>query len=169
MIFIIILALATYGDIIHYRLTSKEFANKTPFRINWLDIQLWAKNHTSADSLFITPPYINGFRTFSERSVFVEKIDAGAMHWCPGFEIQWAKRLNELGYEQYPLLQFKGFELEDPLTIQTRLTYAAISENKFMELAKIFNIDYVIEENFRTLSFPLLYQNPLFTIYKIPK
>jgi len=45
-----------------------EFDYQTPFEISWREAQEWTSNYTPIDSLFIVPPYINGFRTFSYRS-----------------------------------------------------------------------------------------------------
>lgn len=77
---IIILCLLTNFDLISYRIKAGQLSFVSQIRSDWKKVQRWAKDNTPPASLFVVPPYINGFRTFSKRSVFVEKIDAGAMH-----------------------------------------------------------------------------------------
>lgn len=164
----IFLLLATYADVIFYRIDHRSLTYKPPLRGDWEDVQKWVQRHTGKDALFVVPPYVNGFRTFSQRSVFVEKIDGGAMHWNIGYEQKWAERLNELGYTDAPYLNFNSSAPLDPLVMQTRLIYAVNGEENFLRLKDKYGVEFVIEESFRQLSFPLIYQNQAFLVYRIP-
>jgi hypothetical protein len=41
-------------------------------RGDWIGVQLWAKENTPIDAMFITPPYLQGFRIYSERGAVAE-------------------------------------------------------------------------------------------------
>ncbi len=166
---IIIVCVLINCDLIAYRMKAGELSFVSPIRSDWRKTQLWARENTPADSFFVVPPYINGFRSFSKRAVFVEKIDAGAMHWYPGYELPWAQRLKELGYSEIPLLQYQTYNLHDPVTVKTRAIYAQNRAENFMALKKKYGINYVITENNHPLPFPLLYQNESFSLYSLPR
>ena len=165
---VLFLSLLAQSDVVQDRLQMKTLNYETPLRISWKQTQLWAEKNTPKETAFLTPPYLNGFRSFSKRPVFVEKIDGGAMHWHPGFERSWSQRLMELGYGPVPLLHFEQFNSSQAQTAATRLTYASLDEGKILMLAKKYRLDFVVEENFHELAFPRVYQNELFSVYRIP-
>ncbi|MFA5160762.1 MAG: DUF6798 domain-containing protein [Elusimicrobiales bacterium] len=58
----------------------------------WIETQLWAKQNTPPETVFLTPPDMRGWRVFSERSPVTEWLDGAAMHWAPGAERIWFSR-----------------------------------------------------------------------------
>ncbi|MFH1359459.1 MAG: DUF6798 domain-containing protein [Candidatus Omnitrophota bacterium] len=166
----VILAIVSfvYFDVIVYRISQRKLSYDTPFTADWQDVQQWAQDHTSKEVQFVVPPYINGFRSFSKRSVFIEKLDGGFMQLAPGFEKIWAKRMMELGYSKIPSVHFSVSHRDEPASMKARAVYVANSEETFTALKKRYHVDFVVEERFRPLSFPLVYQNNHFSVYSIP-
>ena len=90
------------------------------------------------------------------------------MHWSPGFEKKWVKRLSELGYSKDSINFFyKGGGIIRQKALSN--IYASIKKERFIELAGKYGLDYVVEENkYDTgLDFPISYKNESFSLYKI--
>jgi hypothetical protein len=62
----------------------------------WFDVQAWAKSHTAADALFLTPAQTGGFRILSGRSVVAEWRDGTQLYFSAGFTKPWWERMNAL-------------------------------------------------------------------------
>jgi hypothetical protein len=63
----------------------------------WLDLQQWAKTNTPQAANFLVPPLPEGFRVFSERSIWVDYKDGHAMYSSPGSAPEWRRRLEAIG------------------------------------------------------------------------
>jgi hypothetical protein len=130
---------------------------------------LWALNNTDSASLFITPPYINGFRVYSRRPVFVEWVDGAAMHWCPGFGDEWADRLDRLKYSKSMMRQ-KGWVINGISSVVSepaRAIYAAMDEGDCRLIQRDYGAQFVVTEKPKKLDFPQVYENRSFYIYHI--
>jgi len=53
----------------------------------FVEAALWSKDNTPIDSLFVTPPYAQGFRVWSERSQLPDWKDAGIGNYAPRFAL----------------------------------------------------------------------------------
>jgi len=124
---------------------------------DWISAQLWAREHTQIDSVFITPPELEGFRIESERTTYAEYKDGTQMFFNPGFGKEWFARMQKLGFK-------------NPGTI--RADYQKLSENDFQRIAAQIDgikrpIFVVRHFDTRMLRFPVVYRDAGFTIYKI--
>jgi hypothetical protein len=63
----------------------------------WVDVQRWAKAHTSPDAVFATPPYEEGFRVHSQRTVLGEWKDCAAIMWAPDYTDTWLAWYRAIG------------------------------------------------------------------------
>lgn len=63
----------------------------------WFEAQRWVREHTPRDARIAVPPYEEGFRAFSERTVTGEWKDCAAVMWAPDYEVEWLDWLNSLG------------------------------------------------------------------------
>jgi hypothetical protein len=63
----------------------------------WVRLQLWARTHTTPGSTFLTPPYLAGFRVFSERPVVGEWKDGTMQYFSSAFNLEWYARMQALG------------------------------------------------------------------------
>ncbi|TRZ50426.1 MAG: hypothetical protein D4S01_06695 [Dehalococcoidia bacterium] len=165
---VLIVVLFPYAWIMEYRLLNKSLSNSLEYHIDsdWKDIQIWAKHNTPIDSVFVVPTYMRGFRVFSERPLFFDWIDAGAMHWRSGFGDQWSKRLGMLGYSMDMIIDYKWFyHYTNERTV--RWMYAKFDENFFSMLNKHYDVSYAVREKPFGLNLKPVYENRSFIVYKI--
>ena len=111
---------------------------------DWHDVQLWAKNNTSVESVFLTPPSLHGFRVLSQRGIVGNKKDGGLVFYSEKYAQQWQQRMNHLK------------------------NYSNFTTKDFLELNKKYQFDYILVENtHQLLDLPRLYSNSRFIVYKI--
>jgi len=130
----------------------------------WIEIQLFAKKNTSKDSLFIVPPYraYPDFRMFSERASFGDWIDGGlTIFFGNEYGKTWLTRMKDLG--------LSGKTYFDVGLVKEREEYNSISAEKFLEVAKKYDADYVVVEKPKKLSLPLVYENNKFALYSLKR
>ncbi len=60
----------------------------------WREAQTWARHNTSADTLFITPPYLTGWRLESLRTTFGEGKDGGLAFYADDRVLDWDRRMD---------------------------------------------------------------------------
>lgn len=183
-VIIIFLMMVSYIPVFVYRIKTHDFAYQERSRHDWEQLQYWVKDNTPLASVFIVPPYRDGFRVFSQRSPVVEWVDGSAMHWSPGFEKEWLRRIRDLGFEEYrviPSLRFAESQMtihlgekrvlitSHPFAIQAAITYSSLDEAKLIKLAQKYGAGYVVREDDKLQAFPLIYQNRTFRLYRIPK
>ncbi len=63
---------------------------------NWSEVQLWARDHSPNNALFLTPIQPGGFRTQSQRAVVAEWRDGTQLYFAADFAEPWWQRVNEL-------------------------------------------------------------------------
>jgi hypothetical protein len=168
----LIICALSFAHIYEYRIAARSFSNLLEEKDkDWKSLQLWAKDNTPKDAVFVAPLEMNGFRVFSNRSVFTDWVDGAAMHWKPGFEAEWVERLKRLGItgmlikESAPWLCGMGnFADRKPIH---RMIYSKMTEADFRRLAADYGVRYVIEDASKNLSFERAYSNGTFCVYKI--
>ena len=183
------IVLFQYLPIIKYRIASRSLSNNVKERdADWRKLQLWAKGNTPIDAVFITPVDMNGFRVFSERSVFVDWVDGSAMHWVKGFEYLWAKRLTKVGISETLMNEKAGYTTcfgdstswllprllygrgefgDSKSSFLPRMLYMRMSEDDFRHIKNEFGVKYAVEYSVRPLSFKAVYENSTFRVYNI--
>lgn len=147
-----------------FRVVSQADSNEFIQGKDYLRLQSWIEENTPIDAKFITPPYRMGFRVFSKRSTFVERLDCAAMHWSKGFQKKWIKRMGELGYDSSMITPHLG-----EASPNNKIIYSSIGSERFLQLARKYKIDYVVVENeyVKKLDLPLVYKNDSFSIYSL--
>ena len=125
----------------------------------WIDVQQWAKANTTFSAAFIVPPYLEGFRIESQRTVYCDWKDGTLLNFNPQFGEEWFSRLEKLGYK-------KGGSLQNG--------YENLTEKDFMDIAeelsaknKDRSVLLVVNNDRDKLGFHEVYRNDKFTIYKI--
>lgn len=131
---------------------------RIPLEKDWIKVCRWARDNTSINSIFITPPYISGFRVYSQRSTFVEWHDDGsfAIFNIP-YEIKWYERINNFKYDKWYVNPDSWYDLKKK--------YFDYSTEKFVFLAKKVKAKYIITENSQILELEKIYHNNHFCIY----
>lgn len=143
-----------------YRVSERSLEYTDADMRDWTDVRLWAKKATPEDAVFFVPLDESGFRVFSDRSAVVEWLDGSAMHWAPGFETEWSRRIGDL--------VSAGGESSRDIDRSSIEGYYKIREKDFVALGKKYQAGYVITRPDTKLKFPLLYSNPHFVVYKLP-
>lgn len=111
---------------------------------DWLSVQLWVKNNTVKESIFLTPPNLSGFRSFSQRSIVADNKDGGLIFYSPEYAAQWQNRVEKLrGYNRF-------------------------GEKDFLSISQDYPFDYlVVSSSHQPLNWKIVYRNPSFLIYQL--
>jgi len=136
----------------------------------WVDVQSWARQHTSVGAIFIIPPHLNGFRVDSERSVYVTWKDGTVAFFNESLGFEWLERLKLLGYEPTRsggTLDYLEFgEVADvfgPI-------YRNLNEEKIDRIAQVAEsceVYFVTFSDVPELELPLSYKNNDYVIYAV--
>lgn len=165
MVFIFIAAL-----IVSYRLDLwKPGIHIFPAHTSFYEVQEWAKNNTPTNTVFITPPYKWSFyetewRVGSQRSTvstFSELLEAA---FDPTYVSYWKKRFNDVAPGS--ISQFKGDYLKNLIIIKN--AYNSLSRNDLIRVGNTYRASYVVIEKPHALTFPVIYENKDFYVYKLP-
>ncbi|MCP3903033.1 MAG: hypothetical protein GY715_05290 [Planctomycetes bacterium] len=79
----------------------------------WGETQRWARNASAPGTLFLTPPYLSGWRVDSHRPTFGEVKDGGLLFYAGEPALGWAHRMRQLGMEP-------SFRLAEPAAASAR-------------------------------------------------
>ncbi len=134
----------------------------------WHRAQMWARDHTPHDALFITPMhtwwlYDADWRVFSERAQVVSFADMLEIAIVPDYFETWARRFDELA--PGARAQFRGNPFDNRLTIAR--AYASLPDADLLRLAHAYGADYVLVEKPNARPWPVAYENEGFVIYAI--
>ena len=142
------------------------FPAKTP----WYQVQLWAKNNTPKDAIFITPPQRWGFymvewRVGSERSTVVTLSELLEGAFEPNYISYWKPRFNSLAPGM--INSFNG----DFFTTLNKVdkSYASLSKEKIIKIANTYNASFIVTEKPQHFDFPLVFENKEFFVYVFKK
>jgi len=129
---------------------------------SYLDVQLWAKNNTTHDALFMPDPsHSYGWRDFSERSSFGSLREWGycAIAYNPDFKVyqEGLRRMREFGIDIEKIteqdLKESDFYGPSKLYPDIRSTYYKMSVDRLQRLCKKYGIDYfVMNKSFLSAS-----------------
>jgi hypothetical protein len=121
----------------------------------WVELQRWAEASTPVDALFLTPPDIEGFRSFSRRSHFVDWKQGTLSLFHPAFGSEWQERMRLLAPRRL-----------DPWPIRNLArNYDALTAAELQDLVTRFAITHVVVRQPRALGLPLVYENAAFRVY----
>lgn len=110
---------------------------------DWIVIQLWARNNSNKDEIFLTPANLTGFRIFSQRQIVGDIKDGALVAYSPTFARQWSERMKDL----------QNFE--------------KFIESDFLILKEKYHFSYVITPSSQVLDFEIIYKNNSYIIYKL--
>ncbi|MDI6784038.1 MAG: hypothetical protein QME64_08105 [bacterium] len=123
----------------------------------WQDVQLWAKENSNKDSIWLTPPYLSGFRLRSQRSTVVEWKDGAMSLFNPRYAVEWHQRLQDFGinlktnYDLHPMIYH----------------YHSLTEQELLQIATKYHAQYLVVEKPKIFPLPSLYSNSQFNVYVI--
>jgi hypothetical protein len=125
----------------------------------WADAQRWARDHTPADALFLTPPQQAGFRTYSQRAVVGEMRDGTQLYFKADFARPWWDRMAAL--QPGILRDPDGKSLLAPGKPLDRLDDAEI-----VTLAQRFGAQYVVLPHNDARGLEKIYDNDTWAVFR---
>jgi hypothetical protein len=109
----------------------------------WIQVQLWAREHTAKDAVFLAPwRRPAGFPIFSQRSIVGDWESGGDLKFNYTFARQWQEQKHDL-------------ENFDELTTAD-----------FCRLKTKYRFHYIVTRKEQIIQFPLLYENAEFSLYQ---
>lgn len=134
----------------------------------WVDVQLWARDNTDRDALFVTPPdnsvlTVSDWRVHSERSSLASLSEILEIALAPSHLQVWQPRFEALA--PGALDAFDGMFLDN-----VRLTsraFARLDEADFLGLACRYGVDYLVVDRGRRLAFEAVYTNAGYRVYDL--
>lgn len=139
-----------------------------PHQTAWYDAQIWAKEHTPKDTIFITPPqiwwfYESDWRVFSERSTVSTHSELLEAAFAPEYISYWKPRFTALA--PGAIEKFRGdFFGSQEITGQAFYT---LSSDQLLAIAQRYGASYLVVEKPHLHDFPVAYENAQFVIYDL--
>jgi hypothetical protein len=128
------------------------------------DAQLWAKNNTEEDAVFMI--FGDNWRTVSQRPI---------RHLLPGRGYYTYTRSREAKKWTDDLLVFYGLQSMRGKMLHTQFynhliaAYYNLNEDKIIQMGKSFGGDYIVRSIDHPLDFTVAYRNDYYVIYNLPK
>jgi hypothetical protein len=117
----------------------------------WADIQFAAAKHSHKNDLFIIPPYMNDFGTYSQRGTLGDWSEgANILYLDALFAQQWFERMYDLGWRE---------------RFGARTGYNALTTDQVRRVAAKYNASFVVTEKPKEFSLPKLYENKQYILY----
>jgi hypothetical protein len=117
----------------------------------WAEIQCFAKMNSQKDDLFIVPPYMNDFTTYSKRAIIGDWAEGSTLLYLDNqFTQEWFARMHDLGCKPYSWFQ----------------EYNSLQTDGILKVADTYGAKYVVTEKPKTFNLNKLYENKRFILYK---
>jgi hypothetical protein len=120
--------------------------NKYQFPKNqndWINVQIWAKENTPNDSIFLVPPDQTGFRIYSKRSIVGDIKDGAVAIYSSEYSKSWRDTM---------------------IKLNNHITW---KENDLKILQGEYGFQYIVTLTDVNLTFQEIYRNKKFKIYKL--
>jgi hypothetical protein len=119
----------------------------------WADIQIFAREHSEKDDVFIVPPSMNDFGLYSERATLGDWAEgANILYMDNTFARAWLERMHDLGWHTL---------------WGERSGYNGLSTEAIVATAKKYGASFIITEKPKRFELPLIYENSRFILYRI--
>ena len=122
----------------------RRFHPKNRYSQGWRGVQIWARDNTRKDALFLTPPNNTGFRIFSQRPIVGEWKDGTQQYFDADYSYEWWRRMQDLRSSDW----------------------ANMGEKRYVELAKKYGASYLILPAKVSLNLRKEYENGTYSVYR---
>jgi hypothetical protein len=120
----------------------------------WSEIQIQAKQLSHKDDLFIVPPYLNDFCSYSNRAILGDWAEGANMLYLDNqFTEEWFERMTDLGWTE----RFNG-----------KQGYNRLTTDDMVRVAQKYGAKFVVTEKPKTFKLFKAYENDLYILYAIP-
>ncbi len=119
----------------------------------WADIQMYAREHSHKDDLFIVPPYMAGFTFYSLRATVGDWAEGTTLIYLDKqFTDEWFERMKDLGWRT---------------SYAAKSGYNSLTTEAVAAAAQKYGAKFVVTEKPKTFALPLLYENEQFVLYRV--
>jgi len=122
----------------------KRFHPENRYRESWRGVQMWARENTKKDALFLTPPNNTGFRIFSQRPIVGEWKDGTQQYFDADYSYEWWRRMQDLSSNSWDKM----------------------GEKRYVELAKKYGASYLVLPARVSLNLRKEYENGGYALYR---
>lgn len=139
-----------------------------PEKTDWYLAQVWAKESTQKDAVFLTPVhewwlYTPEWRVFSERSQVTALSESLEWAFTPEYIPYWQERFGDVA--PGAVSKFRGDVFENREL--ARDAFYGLSQEEILRVAKKYGAEYIVYEKPMTLRLPVVYENENYTIYAL--
>ncbi len=136
----------------------------------WYDAQIWARENSPKDAVFIAPPYFWWFyesewRVFSERSSLVSLSDLLEVALAPSYTSDWKARFAKVA--PGALAQLNGDDFQNRGIVEQ--AFYSTSDQAVLRAACQYHATYLVVEKPHLRNFQSVYENRQFVIYALPR
>jgi len=172
--YVIVIGLIVYASVI-WEINRKPSADEISKAKSYKEVQIWAKEYSASDALFMIDPSIYyGWRDYSQRSSFGAMREWLYSSWCyaSNYEIykEGLKRFNEFNISLDRYLHtrpsYAGFE---KLNNDIKEKYYLFGDDWRLYMAEKYDVDYFVmnKNNIKKSSnMPVVYENSVFVVLK---
>lgn len=119
----------------------------------WADMQIFAREHSGKDDLFIVPPSMNDFGLYSERATLGDWAEgANILYMDTAFARAWLERMQDLGWHT-----LRG----------EKSGYNGLSTEAVVAAARKYGARFIIAEKPKRFNLPAIYENSHFILYRL--
>jgi hypothetical protein len=142
--------------------------NIYPVKDELYKAEIWAKENTPKETVFIIPPYLWWFyntewRVIAERSVVATFSDLLEIAFLPSYLKGWLPRFEAVAPNVINRLNGNIFE-------NVKIVYGSynsLTESHILEISKKYQADYFVAEKSKKYNFPIVYTNKKYVIFKL--
>jgi hypothetical protein len=134
----------------------------------WYAAQVWAREATPRQAVFITPPqiqglFVPGWRVYSERATVVTLYDAIDIGYTPGYLDTWQPRFEAVA--PGALARFRGNQAENAALAAS--AFYGLTDAQVLAVARQYGASYLVVERPHLRPWPVAYANQEYVIYDL--
>lgn len=139
-----------------------------PLQTPWYHAQVWARDHTPTDSIFIVPPYqwwwyTSDWRVFSNRPTVSTLSELLVGAFIPNYLPYWQPRFEAVSPNT--LSRFRGDYFANIALSQT--AYSQLTLDQITAIATIYQASYLVTPVSQHYNLPIVYENSDYYIYQL--
>ncbi|HHZ90326.1 TPA: hypothetical protein EYN98_19460 [Candidatus Poribacteria bacterium] len=116
----------------------------------WRGVQTWARKNTRKTDLFLTPPYMTGFRIFSQRPIVGEWKDGTQQYFDAEYSYEWWRRMRDM--------KLDGSGGRD---------FDKLGKTEYQKLAEKYGASYLVLSSKIPPGLPKIYDNNQYSVYQL--
>lgn len=136
----------------------------------WQETQLWARDHTPRDAMFITPPHLWSFhesdwRVFSERATVATITELPEVALVPSYTATFHERFAAIAPGALENMDGNPFHNRQV----TAEAFYSMSDDALVRAGCRYGASYLVSEKPHTRAFEQVYENEAFVVYALPR